>query len=282
MVFTLHIETLPDLTHDPEVYERFEEAMRNDRIADGAAATLSGDGRLSATFQVEARAMPHATELGIKAFYRGLAAAGFDVERPGWRLLVDTYEGGDALEPPPPRYELEELLTGGEAAELLGVSRQRVGQLAEGESFPEPVGRVGNAIVWRRGDLERWQLERNRHVHTHDSATTRESGTVTARSSVSGKDAVVRVQPAPATARGIAPDIIIENGESVAVVEVKAITDREREILELLREGLTNREIADRLGILPGSVAMALSRLYKKLRVTNRQAAAALELVDES
>ena len=45
-----------------------------------------------------------------------------------------------------------------------------------------------------------------------------------------------------------------------------ALSDREREVFELLRADLTQREIAERLGIAPGTVAALSSRLKKKLR----------------
>jgi hypothetical protein len=55
----------------------------------GAVADLDRErGALSATFQIEARTIGRATELGIASFYEGLAAAGYDVDKPGWQLLV--------------------------------------------------------------------------------------------------------------------------------------------------------------------------------------------------
>lgn len=58
------------------------------------------------------------------------------------------------------RVALEELVTGAEAARRLGLSRERVRQLAEKPGFPEPLGKVGNAIVWRWRDVERWSAAR--------------------------------------------------------------------------------------------------------------------------
>jgi DNA-binding NarL/FixJ family response regulator len=52
------------------------------------------------------------------------------------------------------------------------------------------------------------------------------------------------------------------------------LTDREREILELLREGLANKEIAARLGITVKTVKAHLSSLFQKIGVLDRTQAA--------
>lgn len=53
------------------------------------------------------------------------------------------------------------------------------------------------------------------------------------------------------------------------------LTGRELEVLGLLREGLTNREIADRLVIAPGTVRTHLENIFEKLDVHTRTAALA-------
>lgn len=55
-----------------------------------------------------------------------------------------------------------------------------------------------------------------------------------------------------------------------------ALTDREREVLELLAEGLTNQQIGERLFISPNTVKRHLKAVFEKLGVSNRAAAAAL------
>lgn len=52
--------------------------------------------------------------------------------------------------------ELEQLLTGADVARRLGLSRERVRQLAQRDDFPQPLGRVGNYIVWRAEEIEAW------------------------------------------------------------------------------------------------------------------------------
>jgi DNA-binding NarL/FixJ family response regulator len=52
------------------------------------------------------------------------------------------------------------------------------------------------------------------------------------------------------------------------------LTPREREVLSLVRRGLTNRQIARRLGITPGTVRSHLEHAFAKLGVGTRTAAA--------
>jgi two-component system response regulator DesR len=48
------------------------------------------------------------------------------------------------------------------------------------------------------------------------------------------------------------------------------LSDREREVLELMASGKTNKEIADRLYLSPHTVKEHTSAVYRKLRVRNR------------
>lgn len=43
-----------------------------------------------------------------------------------------------------------------EIARMLGVSRQRVGQLAKVEGFPEPTVVLAAGPVWESADVEAW------------------------------------------------------------------------------------------------------------------------------
>jgi DNA-binding NarL/FixJ family response regulator len=57
--------------------------------------------------------------------------------------------------------------------------------------------------------------------------------------------------------------------------EADGLSDRESEILALLSEGLSNKEIAARLGISPATVRSHLMNIFKKLHVHRRTQAAA-------
>ncbi len=57
--------------------------------------------------------------------------------------------------------------------------------------------------------------------------------------------------------------------------ELATLTDREREVLELLMEGLTNKDIAGRLKMSPNTVKRHLKAIFEKLNVHTRSAAVA-------
>jgi hypothetical protein len=84
------VETFEGLTTSVGVLERVAEALDANATALGAAASLDSEqGVLSATFGVAAHTQGRAADLAIAAFYEALAAAGFDVERPGWKLKLE-------------------------------------------------------------------------------------------------------------------------------------------------------------------------------------------------
>ena len=65
------------------------------------------------------------------------------------RLLGD-YQGLGSL-------RLKQQLMGtSEIAELLGVTNQRVDQLARRTDFPEPVAVLAAGRIWNRADVEAW------------------------------------------------------------------------------------------------------------------------------
>ncbi len=95
-----------------------------------------------------------------------------------------------------------------------------------------------------------------------------------------------------ATAQGIAPNyasrllsaLPTEQGgikENIAAIHIphstlmEPLSEREREVLQLIAEGLTNREIADRLYLSPNTVKVHSRNIYGKLDVHNRTQAIA-------
>ena len=53
-----------------------------------------------------------------------------------------------------------DLMGAGEIARLLGVSRQRVQQLAQRPDFPEPVAVLDMGKVWKAEDIRAWAVRR--------------------------------------------------------------------------------------------------------------------------
>jgi predicted DNA-binding transcriptional regulator AlpA len=49
-----------------------------------------------------------------------------------------------------------------EVAEMLGVSRQRVTQLAKTASFPRPTVQLAAGPVWESAEIEQWARETGR------------------------------------------------------------------------------------------------------------------------
>jgi two-component system nitrate/nitrite response regulator NarL len=54
------------------------------------------------------------------------------------------------------------------------------------------------------------------------------------------------------------------------------LTKREHQIVQVLAEGITNKEIGRRLGLTEGTVKVHLHRIYRKLGIANRTVLAVL------
>lgn len=62
--------------------------------------------------------------------------------------------------------------------------------------------------------------------------------------------------------------------EATVAAEMGQLTDREKEVLELVMHGLGNKAIADRLGVTVAAVKWHLQHIYEKLHVHSRTEAA--------
>lgn len=72
--------------------------------------------------------------------------------------------------------------------------------------------------------------------------------------------------------------LLAQTKQSVAVSESFNLTPREREVLQLVVEGLNNTEIAEALTISLSTVRFHVTGIFKKLNVSNRVEATALAI----
>jgi DNA-binding NarL/FixJ family response regulator len=85
-----------------------------------------------------------------------------------------------------------------------------------------------------------------------------------------GADAVIGP-----TVRGVLAGYVVVPHTLRAAIQPPPLTARERQMLELVSEGLTNREIADRLFLGESTVKRHLSSAFRRLGVSSRREAAA-------
>lgn len=84
------VATFRDFTDSQRVLDDFTRAITADERLARAAPRLDREtGQLKATVVVDTDTQGRAEEAAIGAFYAALAAAGYEVNLPGWKLLID-------------------------------------------------------------------------------------------------------------------------------------------------------------------------------------------------
>jgi two-component system nitrate/nitrite response regulator NarL len=77
----------------------------------------------------------------------------------------------------------------------------------------------------------------------------------------------------------LSPEQSPSRGQSTATGNaLTMLTDRERQIMRLVSEGLSNKEIGRRLNIADGTIKVHLHNIFQKLEISNRTVLAALAI----
>ena len=86
-----------------------------------------------------------------------------------------------------------------------------------------------------------------------------------------------RLLPLPSSAQAVPRE---REQRKIAIAEnvLTVLTDRERQIMALVSEGLSNKEIGRRLNIADGTIKVHLHHVYQKLEISNRTVLAALAI----
>ncbi|HQY04855.1 MAG TPA: response regulator transcription factor [Lacunisphaera sp.] len=71
-------------------------------------------------------------------------------------------------------------------------------------------------------------------------------------------------------------NLVKHRGEKTAAAKLSQLSPQERRVVALLADGLTNKEIGDRLGLTEKTVKNYLATIFTKLDITRRSQAAAL------
>jgi two-component system, NarL family, nitrate/nitrite response regulator NarL len=84
-----------------------------------------------------------------------------------------------------------------------------------------------------------------------------------------------RLLPLPSADQAVSPE---QSNIPIAENVLTVLTDRERQIMALVSEGLSNKEIGRRLNIADGTIKVHLHHIYQKLEISNRTVLAALAI----
>jgi RNA polymerase sigma factor (sigma-70 family) len=90
-----------------------------------------------------------------------------------------------------------------------------------------------------------------------------------------------RTSARPKPCRDLSPNRKEVDGAKIEKM-LRVLTPREREIIRLVAEGLSNKEIARQLNVSPGTVKVHLHNIFQKLEISNRTVLATIALLQRS
>lgn len=133
---------------DPTVDALADTLFRDRHIAGPVVSTDASLGCIELITSVDALGPSAAVTAAVRSFDRARRSA---------RLDLDIVEASVALDTDGEWTDRQELVSGAEVARRLGISRQRVQQLAAAAGrFPRARGTFGTVTVWRWGDIVDW------------------------------------------------------------------------------------------------------------------------------
>ena len=148
---------VPDITD--AMLDAFSRSLFKDRDVAGPAPSADlATQTLSVLTAVDANDHSTALAKAVRAFKRAIDRAGAEGEVSEAKVYVDR---GD---------DRDEMLSGSDIARRLGITRQRVHQLASRGHFPRPLVAFGTVTVWRWGDIADWASAQGRRVHRRKRA----------------------------------------------------------------------------------------------------------------
>lgn len=129
-----------------------------DLLEEHSGVVSAGAASWGATVSVPASDVREAAEHGASLIERMAHKAGM----PSWPLVRAEAVREDVLEADNARPTLPELVSVPEAAEILGVSQQRVRELSRARGFPEPAYVLRTGSLWLRAAMEAYAARRPR------------------------------------------------------------------------------------------------------------------------
>lgn len=157
--YTVEVRSTPVPDVSDTMLDAFSGSLFKDRSVAGPAPSADlATQTLSVLTAVDATDHSAALAKAIRAFQRALERAGADGEVSEAKVYIDR---GD---------DRDELLSGSDIARRLGITRQRVHQLASRGRFPSPLVAFGTVTVWRWGDISDWASVRGRRVQRRKRA----------------------------------------------------------------------------------------------------------------
>jgi len=88
-----------------------------------------------------------------------------------------------------------------------------------------------------------------------------------------------RLLPLPSSDQTVSRE---QRNIAVSDIALTVLTEREQQIMRLVSEGLSNKEIGRRLNISDGTIKQHLHHIYQKLEISNRTVLAALAIAQNS